>query len=375
MDQRFQEFAEALVRRSIKVKKGELIYVDSMSNTPIEMVLAVMDEVRRAGGFAYPVRRDERLLRRMNIGSGLRQLRFVAAHDIMMIKKCDGGIIFRDFGNIFHSTDVPSANTQRWAKYYTGPVIKVRSPRRWILSRWPTPAMAQLMNMSTEQLEDLFFRAVLFDYRRMARAAMPLKALMERTDHVRIIGPGDTDLGFSIKGIPAKLCVGELNIPDGEVFTAPVRDSVNGVIHYNTKSVSREGSLFEGVRFEVAHGQIVKATCDSGDQKKLDAILNTDEGARYFGEFAFGFHPFIDTAVGETLFDEKVRGSFHLTPGKCYKVAPNGNSSNIHWDLVCIQRPEYGGGTILFDGKVIRKDGLFVPKALQGLNPDRLLAK
>jgi aminopeptidase len=211
------------------------------------------------------------------------------------------------------------------------------------------------------------------DYRRMLPGQRALKKLMDATDRVEISGPG-TELSFSIKGIEAVMCAGLRNIPDGEVFTAPVRDSVNGIVTYNIPSVY-QGTSFENVRLEFRDGQIIKATC-SGDQRKLKAIFDSDAGARYIGEFAIGFNPHILQPMRDILFDEKIAGSFHFTPGQAYEgEADNGNRSQIHWDLVAIQRPEYGGGEIRFDGKLIRKDGLFVPKGLQKLNPEYLLAE
>jgi aminopeptidase len=196
----------------------------------------------------------------------------------------------------------------------------------------------------------------------------PLKARMERTDRVKLVGPG-TELEFSIKGIPAIKCAGNLNIPDGECYTAPVRDSVNGTISFNTPSVY-QGFTYENIRFEFQNGKIVKATAN--DSGRLNAVLDTDEGARYIGEFSLGFNPYILKPMKDTLFDEKIAGSFHFTPGNAYKDADNGNRSAIHWDLVQIQRPDYGGGEIYFDGELIRKDGLFVVDDLKGLNPDAL---
>jgi len=202
----------------------------------------------------------------------------------------------------------------------------------------------------------------------MADAMTPLVELMNKTDKVRIVGPG-TDLTFSIKGIPAIKCSGERNIPDGEVYTAPVKDSMNGIISYNTPS-EEMGFTYENIVFEVKDGKIVKAT--SNNDKKINDLLDTDEGARYFGEFAIGVNPYVLHPMKDTLFDEKIAGSFHLTPGQSYEDAPNGNGSAVHWDLVMIQRPEYGGGEIYFDDVLIRKDGLFVLPELQCLNPDAL---
>ena len=192
--------------------------------------------------------------------------------------------------------------------------------------------------------------------------------LMNRTDKVRLIAK-DTDLTFSIKDIPAVKCAGSCNIPDGEVYTAPVRDSIHGVITYNTPS-EYNSFTFEQVRLTFENGKIV--ACDGNDPARLEQIFNTDEGARYVGEFAIGVNPYITKPMNNILFDEKIAGSIHFTPGNCYDDAPNGNHSAIHWDLVLMMTPEYGGGEIWFDEVLIRKDGRFVLPELECLNPEHL---
>jgi aminopeptidase len=232
--------------------------------------------------------------------------------------------------------------------------------------------MAQAAGMSTTAFEDFFFRTCTLDYARMARECEALKQLMERTDRVRIVGPG-TELEFSIKGIPVVPCVGHRNLPDGEIFTAPVRDSVHGMITFNTPTIYN-GITFENIKLEFEKGRIVSASAGP-KTKELNEILDSDEGARYVGEFSLGINPFILHPMKDTLFDEKISGSLHLTPGNAYDAADNGNRSQVHWDMILIQRPEFGGGEIFFDGECIRRDGLFVPEELQGLNPDRLAAQ
>ena len=235
--------------------------------------------------------------------------------------------------------------------------------------RYPNPALAQLAERATEDFADFYFQVCTLDYARMSKAMDPLVELMNKTDQVRITGPG-TELTFSIKDLPAVKCDGGRNIPDGEVYTAPVKDSVNGVIQYNTGTM-RSGALLKNIRFEVKDGKIVEATCE-GDEGKLNEALDIDEGARCFGEFALGVNPYITKPMLDTLFDEKIGGSFHLTPGNAYESAFNGNKSALHWDIVLIQTSEWGGGEIHFDGKLIRKDGLFVLPELEGLNPENL---
>jgi aminopeptidase len=240
--------------------------------------------------------------------------------------------------------------------------------KKWCILRFPTPAGAQAAGMSTEAFEDFCLDVSTLDYARMDRAMDPLVELMSGTDQVRIVSPG-TDLTFSIKGIPVIKAAGKNNIPDGEVFTAPVRDSVNGSILYNTPSLE-DGTTYERVRFTFKNGKIVES--DSNEPEKLLKMLDTDEGSRYLGEFALGLNPRIDRPIKDTLYDEKIGGSLHLTPGRAYDEADNGNRSSVHWDLVLMQTPQWGGGELYFDGVLVRKDGRFVLPKLEGLNPENL---
>jgi aminopeptidase len=230
--------------------------------------------------------------------------------------------------------------------------------------------MAQQAGMSTEAFEDFYFDVCTgVDYGKLREAQKPLQKRMEAADRVQLIGPGDTDISFSIKDIPVIPCYGERNIPDGECFTAPVRESVNGVIHFNTATTYQD-KPFDDVRLTFKNGKIVDAT--GSDSAALNEILDSDEGARYIGEFSIGFNPYILQPMRDILFDEKIAGSIHFTPGQAYEIADNGNRSQIHWDMVLIQRADYGGGEIRFDGETIRKDGLFVVEDLKGLNPENL---
>jgi len=375
MDSRFRAFAKTIVGWSTNVRPGEIVYIDTMDLTPIEMVLAIAEAVTEAGGFPYCIRRNERLVRYMAKSNSDDLFKFMAKMDLNMIRHAGKGIIFRDIGNMFFLHDVPGEAIQKFSRLYSGRVIQQRAAMdNWLFSRWPTLTMANMFQMSSEELENLFFKSVLLDYEAMDKACLPLQKLMQRADIVRIVGPGDTDLKFSIKDIPVIRCTGKLNMPDGECFSAPVRNSVNGVIEYNTRVISHTSRVFEGLRFVFRNGKIVEATCQIGEEAELNKILDTDKGARYIGEFALGFNPYITKTFGEVLFDEKVAGSFHFTPGKAYPNAYNGNRSAIHWDIVCDQTPDMGGGEIYFDGKLIRRDGLFVPKCLQRLNPENLLA-
>jgi aminopeptidase len=304
------------------------------------------------------------LIRQWVKGADDHQFKKQAELHLELMTRAAAYIGLRGSDNPFDLADIPQAQIDKQNKLFYKPVhLEERVKRtRWVVLRYPNNAMAQLAETSQESFEDFYFEVCCADYAKMSKAQEKLVALMKATDQVHIKSPG-TDLTFSIKDIPIVKCDGERNIPDGEVYTAPVRESINGTIAYNTPSLY-QGVVYTGLTFTFEKGKIVKATCD-GDDNKLNEILDTDDGSRYIGEFAIGVNPFILHPMKDTLFDEKIAGSFHFTPGQCYDEAPNGNSSSIHWDLVLIQRPDYGGGEIYFDDQLIRKDGVFTDQDLE----------
>lgn len=331
---------------------------------------ALIKEAYAAGGTPFLWLSDKAFERELLLGGSVEQLRQRAVWDSAVMAGMDAYIGVRGGSNSSELSDVPSERMNEYMAHYWQPVHgNIRVPKtKWVILRYPSPSMAQMADMSTEAFEDFFFNVCCLDYSRMDRAMDALVALMERTDRVRIVSPG-TDLSFSIKGLPAVKCAGKLNIPDGEVFTAPVRDSVNGVIAYNTPSLEN-GFTYTDIRFVFRDGKIVEATAN--DTARINKQLDIDEGARYVGEFAIGVNPYITFPMKDTLFDEKIAGSFHFTPGSCYDECDNGNKSSQHWDLVLIQTPEYGGGEMYFDDVLVRKDGRFVLPELECLNPENL---
>ena len=300
------------------------------------------------------------------------RFKLIADIELERMKKMDAYIAVRGIYNAKELSDVPGDKMGLYERLWLQPVhLEQRVPHtKWVVLRFPSPQMAQMAKMSMEAFENFFYKVCTkVDWAKASKAMDPVVEYMKKTDRVHIIGNG-TDLKFSIKGINCQKCDGHMNIPDLEIYTAPVRDSIEGVIQYNAPSSNR-GFTFENVRFKFSKGKIVEATAN--DSKRLNDILDTDEGARYIGEFALGFHPYVEEAMDDILFDEKISGSFHFTPGNAYEnEADNGNRSAIHWDLVCIQRPEKGGGEIYFDDVLIRKDGRFVHKDFLGLNPENL---
>ncbi|MFC4769252.1 aminopeptidase [Effusibacillus consociatus] len=369
VDPRLTKLADVLVNYSTRVQKGENVLIEAFGiDTPL--VKELVKAVHKAGGHPFVNLRDHSVIRQLLLEATEEQIKTWAEFDLFQMEKMQAYIGVRGGQNISELSDVPDEKTKMYSSLYSHVVhssTRVKKTK-WVVLRYPNPSMAQLANMSTEAFENFYFDVCTFDYAKMSKAMDPLKELMDNTDRVKIAGPG-TELHFSIKGIGSVKCDGEYNIPDGEVFTAPVRDSVNGVITYNTPT-PYQGFTFENVRLEFKDGKIVNATAN--DTERINKIFDTDEGARYIGEFAIGFNPFIREPMKDILFDEKIAGSFHFTPGQCYDDAYNGNKSAIHWDMVMIQRPEYGGGEIWFDDKLIRKDGRFVLPELEALNPENL---
>lgn len=370
MGLRIQTLAKNLVQYSCKVKPGDKVYIHYTGTTTEELAKQVVKEVYKNGGIPFPHFTSPAMQRELLFHCSEEQLRFMAESDAKEMAAMDCYIGIRGASNVSELSDVPTDKMKLYDKLYMDPVHhKIRVPKtRWVVLRYPNEAMAQLSATSTEAFEDFYFQVCNLDYSKMGEAMKPLIAYMNRTDKVRITGVG-TDLTFSIKDIPAIPCAGTMNIPDGEIFTAPVRNSVNGRITYNTPSLY-QGYTYENISFTFENGKIIEATAN--DTERINHLLDSDEGARYIGEFAIGVNPYILKPMKDTLFDEKINGSIHFTPGNCYDEAPNGNESNIHWDLVFIQRPEYGGGEIYFDDILIRKDGRFVVSELEGLNPENL---
>lgn len=367
MDPRYNELAKLLVEYSTELKKGEhvLLY---LSDLPEEMGVALIRACRKVGAHPHIDIKQGKLSRELLMDTDEEHVKTWKEWEMARMKKMQAFIAIRGAYNTSEASDVPGKQNQMYSKLMR-PVQNYRvNKTKWVVLRWPTSSMAQAANMSTEAFEDFYFRVCTMDYKKMKTAMMPLQKRMQAADQVHIKGPG-TDLTFSIKDINAIMCSGDRNIPDGEVFSCPIKNSVNGTLQYNTPTVYA-GTRFENVYLEFNNGKIVKATCNDTD--KLNQILDTDKGARYIGEFSLGTNPHIMNPMCDILFDEKITGSFHFTPGQAYEDADNGNKSAVHWDMVCIQRPEYGGGEVYFDGELIRKDGEFVPKDLKKLNPQFL---
>ena len=371
-DPRYLQLARLLVKHACEVQSGEKVLIEAF-DIPTDFTIEVIRAVSEAGGLPIVSTYHQSVQRALLQTATEAQMTTIGTIERARMEAVQCYIGVRGSHNISEMSDIPKDRMALYEKHWWNYVhSEVRVPKtKWVVLRWPNPSMAQAASLSTEAFEDFYFQVCAgVDYAKMAEAMKPLHALMDRTDRVHITGPG-TDLTFSKKGIATVPCAGERNIPDGEIFTCPIRDSVNGVIQYNCETLYR-GTIFNNIRLVFTNGKITEATA-GGNTDKLNEILDADEGARYIGEWSLAFNPYILKPMKDILFDEKIAGSFHLTPGQAYEEADNGNRSQVHWDMVCIQRPDFGGGEIYFDDVLVRKDGLFTLPELQSLNPEALM--
>lgn len=371
IDSRMAELANTIVNYSTSVKKGEKVLIET-TGYELPLTKQLIKEIYKVGGLPFITIKNDELSRVLIKECTEEQMKLLAEYELLRMKNMDVHIGILAGDNCHESSDIPAEKLELYNRFFRKPVhgeVKLNNTR-WVLLRYPNHSMAQMAGISSESFEDLYFKVCNLDYSRMSKAMVNLVKVIEKSNNVRIIGK-DTDLSFSLKGMSAISLDGKSNIPDGEVYTAPVRNSINGKIKFNIPSKYHEGMTHNDIYFEFADGKITHAA--SSNTVEINKLLDTDEGARYIGEFAFGVNPYIENPMNDTLFDEKIKGSFHLTPGSSYKNCYNGNDSAIHWDIVDIQRPEYGGGEIWFDDILIRKDGIFTHKDLLCLNPENLI--
>ena len=367
----YQKFADVLVDYSCEIKAGEKVIIEQ-EFVDNQFLAILAKTIRERGAYPIFVNRNSMVTNTLVELCDEQYCDLLTKYYLPVMQDADATILIRGSNNLYESSEIPAEKQNIYTKRFMTPVhLDERvNNTKWVLSNWPTAGLAQAAEMSLAKYTDLFFKVCTLDYSKMSRAMDNLVTVLERTERVRIVANG-TDLTFSIKDIPAVKCAGKNNIPDGEVFTAPVKDSVNGIITYNVPTVYN-GKKFENICLKVKEGKIYEATC-SGKTKELNEILDTDFGSRYFGEFAIGVNPYITEATGDILFDEKMKGSIHLTPGCCYDECPNDNKSSVHWDMILSQTPEFGGGELYFDGVLVRKDGIFTLPELKCLNPENLV--
>jgi aminopeptidase len=360
-DPRIQQLAQRLIRYSVNLQKGEKILIDIYDHAD-DFAVALVEAAYEAGGIPFVNQESNTIKRALLMNATKEQMDALFKYELLRMQDMNAYIAVRKSNNITELSDVPEDKMNLYNEFYGRLHLEHRVKHtKWCVLRYPSSSMAQQAGMSTEAFEDYYFAVCGLDYEKLRELMLPLKELMDKTDRVRIVAK-DTDLEFSIKGRESGICCGKANIPDGEICLAPIKESVNGTITYNVPS-NFHGFTYQNISFTFKDGKIVRATAN--DTERINKVLDIDLGARYIGEFAIGVNPYMDRHITDTLFDEKMTGSIHFTPG-----SGGDNVSSIHWDIIQCHTPAYGGGSIYFDGKLIRKDGLFTDEALSGLNPE-----
>jgi len=363
------KLAKNIVEYSLDTQKGEKVIIWGYPDSK-PLMLEVGNLIRKHGAHpTFLLFDDDLVLNLLLSAEGSESMDAVldlgTKHYHELMDKSDSFIAIRSKNADNPYPGVSKEILQKWQMRLGSIFAKFTNQMKWVVFDWPTQLQADKMNMEYGEFFDYVMNMSAMDYRRMEKAAVPLKELLEKTNRVRITGNG-TDLEFSIKNIPVIMGTAKNSYIDGEVYTAPVKDSINGKIKYTIPSIYL-GNTFKGISFTFKNGRIVEASCEDGSDEALENILNTDEGSRFIGEFALGINRYVIKAMNDIHYDEKMITSFHLTPGNCYDDAPNGNKSAIHWDLVCDQSESAGGGEIWFDEVLIKKDGIYILPELKEL--------
>ena len=364
-----KKLANKLVNYSCKVKPNEKVLM-SYSDCPDSIIEHLIEEIKKAKGIPLIFRLDKTIKRRLLLNSNEDWFNYYKEIVTPIMSSADAVILIGGSHNDFELSDISAETFSNYSKIYVEPIhFKIRCSKKWVLLRYPTPSFAQSSGISSESFEEFFYKVCTLDYESLDKKMDNLKNLMENTDKVRIVTP-TTDLTFSIKDMPAIKCSGQCNIPDGEIYTAPIKDSVNGHIEFNVPAIDN-GMEFNKIKLVFENGKIIDFDCNN--KEAFEEILNTDSGSRYLGEFAFGLNPYCTEARKDILFDEKMISSIHLAIGSSYEDCFNGNISAVHLDLIQSHIESLGGGKIYFDDGLIYENGYFIYPNLVDLNPKKLL--
>ena len=366
-DPRIEKLADLLVNYSVAVKPGDKVVVQgSIAGEPL--LQAVFASVLKAGGNPIVMPSlpgsEETMYRYANDA----QLQHVPEPQKLIMSTYDARIVILAEQNTKELSHVDPAKMVLRSRARTE-LMKIMMERsaagslRWVLGPYPTNALAQDAEMSLSDYEDFVYSACLPDmndpigyWRKFSDWQQKIVDWLKGKQRVRVKGK-ETDLTMSIAGRQFINCNGKVNMPDGEVFTGPVEDSMNGHVLYSFPAIEH-GHEVSGIRLTFEHGQVVKATAEKNQEFLLKTIA-TDEGSRRVGEFAIGTNEGIKQFTREILFDEKIAGTFHMALGAAYPETGSQNESAVHWDMICDLRD---GGEIWVDDVLLYKNGKFVIK-------------
>ena len=353
-DRRWSQLAEILVHYSTRTRAGDRLLITMVEPETFPLTLAVYEHAVRAGAFPQVQFASAYLERALLMHGNDELIARVPDLERIGMEWADVAIGLRGARNPHELAGIP---TERLAahKRAQGAISALRTEQtRWVLVRVPNESFAQAADMSLDAAMAFFFDACLRDWEEESRRYRRIRDRFQAASRVRIRGR-DTDLTFSTAGRTYVVGDGRINVPDGEVYTAPVDDSAEGLIAFEYPGIYA-GRSIGGIRLELRAGEVVKATADTGEEF-LQQILALDDGARRIGEFGVGVNDGIDRFVGDILFDEKIGGTIHLALGRAYAECGGTNQSALHWDLVKDLR---GDGVIELDGRRVLENGRFL---------------
>jgi aminopeptidase len=364
-DPRVDALAQILVRYSTGVKPGDVTVIQG-TTTAEPLIQAVYEEVLRAGGHpVFQITPEGAQAAFYELASD-EQLDFIAPPQRWTYTESDVRIAIMADANtraLSRSDPAKQSRAQTARKPLLESVMKrsAEGTHRWALTLFPTHAFAAEADMSLAQYEEFFYRACLaYDddpvtaWERQSEQVRRLADWIEGREEVHVVGPG-TDIRLNVSGRHWIPCYGSHNMPDGEFFTGPVEDSVNGHVSFSFPAVYG-GREVTGVRFKFEDGKVVDASAERGEDYLIQ-MLDTDAGARRLGELGIGTNYGITEATKEVLLDEKLGGTVHMAIGASYPESGGVNESAVHWDMVCDLRQ---GGSITVDGEELQRDGQFV---------------
>lgn len=351
-DQRLEKFADVLLQHSLNIQEGENVVIRTgyLAKPLIEEFYRKVTD-RGANAFVHVL--SDPLRKYFMEKATPKQLENESTIYEGIYEKADAVLVIEAPENTKHLSNVPPIKNMEYNKAIS-PILKRIMSKRWVLTNYPVEAFAQDADMSLTEYEDFLFDAVLVDYEKMDRDMDKILDIFDEADTVRLVGM-DTDLTFSIKGRKGIKCSGQNNVPDGEVYYSPVTNSANGHIYYEFPAI-RYGNQVDGVRLEFKDGKIVNARSAS-NERFLNQMLDTDEGARYLGEFGIGLNYGIKKFIKNILFDEKIGGTIHLAAGNAYEGSGGENVSVVHWDMIKELRTF---GEIYADGRLVQKNGIYL---------------
>lgn len=360
--------ADQFMVRALKAAPGEWFWIEHEGPKARKLAAVCAERVIRQGGLPLLIDSGSDVLNARLPDSSEQEIAEKGTQALDLMKKMQGYIRVTDDADLARIRVSPEKMKSH--KRAMTEVMRYRMAHlKWLVVSAPTVEFARACGMTKKAFDQFYLNACLVNYGTMAEAVQPLQKLMEKTEEVRIYSPSqETDLTLGLVKRPVVPCVGQHNLPDGECYTAPARESLNGVIKFCLSNY--EGHKFQHVKLWFKDGQVVDAQAENKKKtREIENLLSTDDGARYVGEFALNFNPMIFHPTGDILFDEKINGGLHLALGLSPPESDNGNRSGIHWDLVHIQRRDYGGGQLFFNRRLVRENGLFVLKRLRPLNP------